>query len=75
MPAQSKLVQYGTCAFGVGMLHHFFPVHAKIGNQDIIDAIERSIELFAKDGKVGTKGVLSCDSLVDFPTDWGLYHN
>jgi hypothetical protein len=56
--SQHQLVQYGTCAIGVGANPGSGTVH--VGNQDIIDLINTSINKFSYQGKVGAKGVTSC---------------
>jgi hypothetical protein len=74
---QHQLVQLGTCAFGARGAGSTANA-AYIGNQDIIDLINSSIQKFSWNGKVGAKGVMNCQSLkgtfesVDM--EWGLYH-
>jgi hypothetical protein len=54
-------VQYGTCAFGVNTGDT-----ATVGyvcSSDIIDLINESIRRFSFNGKVGAKGVMSCQSV------------
>jgi len=73
-----QLVQYGTCAFGVraecrrGSNHDWF---FHVGNQDIIDIINQSVDLFGSNGRVGATGSMSCQAVAMPPrVDWGLYH-
>jgi hypothetical protein len=72
-----QLVQYGTCAFGIN--GDSSANAAYIGNQDIIDLINSSIQKFSWEGKVGAKGHMSCQSLQGLvgggSLTWGLYHN
>lgn len=74
--AQRQLVQYGTCALGA-QLSNTANI-AYVGNQDIIDLINTSIDKFSWDGKVGAKGVMDCQSAsglgVSARVDWGIYH-
>jgi hypothetical protein len=72
--SQHQLVQYGTCAIVVGANPGSGTVH--VGYQDIIDLINTSINKFSYQGKVGAKGVTSCQgALGGNPTvNWGLYH-
>ncbi|KAJ5831849.1 hypothetical protein N7474_000160 [Penicillium riverlandense] len=68
---QHQLVQYGTCGFDVETKAKGF----KIGNQDIIDLINSSIEQFQWNGVVGSKGDMSCQDLISHVSVfWGLYH-
>lgn len=67
---QHQLVQYGTCAFGV-TTEDLLPA-LSIGNQDIIDLINSSIQKFSWNGLVGARGQMACrQGQVVF---WGLYH-
>ncbi|GFF25316.1 hypothetical protein IFM46972_01364 [Aspergillus udagawae] len=56
-----QLLQYGTCAFGVEHDPDFAdgPIY-KIGNQDIIDLINDSVNRFQWFGLVGAKGEMDC---------------
>jgi hypothetical protein len=71
-----QLVQAGTCAFGIN--GDSSANAAYIGNQDIIDLINTSIQRFSWEGKVGAKGHMSCQSLQGLigggSLTWGLYH-
>ncbi|KAJ4369601.1 hypothetical protein N0V83_005363 [Neocucurbitaria cava] len=73
---QHQLVQYGTCAFGVTPEDSLN--YAYIGNQDIIDVINASIQKFSYNGKVGAKGVMGCQSgqgeVSGDEVTWGIYH-
>ncbi|KAF5668773.1 RF2-like protein [Fusarium denticulatum] len=72
-----QLVQYGTCAFGAQGAGSNMNA-AYIGNQDIIDLINSSIEKFQWEGKVGAAGVMGCQSLTGLVGSvnmrWGIYH-
>lgn len=76
-PIQTTVISYGTRAFGIQLSEL---VLIKIGSQDVTDITGDSIRMFAKDGKVGTKGVMSCQVAGDDPYgdsiafEWGLYH-
>ncbi|KAK2874968.1 hypothetical protein FQN49_001901 [Arthroderma sp. PD_2] len=68
----TQLVQFGTCAFNAGSESGW----SKIGNSDIIDLINGSIQKFQRDGKVGSKGRMTCQNVglgVNW-VNWGLYH-
>jgi len=74
LPIQHQLVQYGTCAFGVtangdNFLNSYWYY---VGNQDIIDLIHSSIDLFQWYGLVGASGYMNCQP--DTDVTWGLYH-
>jgi len=74
--AQRKLVQYGTCALGA-QLSNTANI-AYVGNQDIIDLINTSIDKFSWNGKVGAKCTMDCQSarglIGSSRVDWGIYH-
>ena len=74
--AQRQLVQYGTCALGA-QLSNTANI-AYVGNQDIIDLINTSIDKFSWNGKVGAKGTMDCQSASGLTgsarVDWGIYH-
>lgn len=63
---------FGTCAFQAGSVHHI-----KVGNQDIIDLIHSSIDMFASsDGRVGASGSVDCQNMLWPQTDttgWSIY--
>jgi hypothetical protein len=75
---QHQLVQYGTCAFGTQHDWKFGggtgPIY-KVGNEDIIDLINDSVNRFQWNGLVGAKGSMVCKGYPDAPIEWGLYHN
>lgn len=71
---QHQLVEYGTCAFGVQRAQvgafYFY-----VGNADIIDIINTSVDRFGSSGLVGAKGFMWCNPTLLSPgTNWGLYH-
>jgi hypothetical protein len=72
-----QLVQWGNCAFGVKAvcpssgLHDWF---FHVGNEDIIDVIHQSIDMFGADGRVAAHGTFKCQAAATPPTvEWGLY--
>lgn len=65
---QRTLAEYGTCAFGAEVVG----TSSKIGNQDVIDLIQASIDQFQWNGLVGAKGRMLCDW--GYTVEWGLYH-
>ncbi|KAK9358199.1 putative necrosis-inducing factor-domain-containing protein [Lipomyces starkeyi] len=77
MSSFKTLATYGTCAFGVvaapgqgGMdLFH-------VGNQDIIDLINSSNELFNWNGLMGASGQMPCQQVGFGPLNinWAIYH-
>lgn len=73
---QHQLVQYGTCAFGVRYNQPTTPDVMHIGNQDIINLINESVEKFQWYDKVGTKGSMMCKVNMNGRqyVEWGLYH-
>ena len=72
-----QLVQYGSCAFGV-QGHSGSSPGFNVGNQDIIDLIHSSVDKFAWNGLVGSKGDMPCQPLLvsegNVGVHWGLYH-
>lgn len=71
---QSQLVQFGTCAFGVTARGNCM---TKIGNSDIIDLINSSVDQFQWNGLVSAKGSMSCQcaGIGHATVEWGIYHN
>ncbi|PSN59371.1 hypothetical protein BS50DRAFT_476817, partial [Corynespora cassiicola Philippines] len=71
-----QLAQYGTCAFGAQGNKSMN--WAYIGNQDIIDLINDSINRFQWNGLVGAKGSMACrggsGQIIDTEMIWGIYH-
>ncbi|KAM5441402.1 hypothetical protein MferCBS31731_003473 [Microsporum ferrugineum] len=74
--AQHQLVQFGTCAFGVrtGLEGAWHAI--KVGNSDISDLINASINRFQWYGKVGAEGDMSCEKVTtgEQRVRWGIYH-
>ncbi|EZF27340.1 hypothetical protein H100_00636 [Trichophyton rubrum MR850] len=74
--AQHRLVQFGTCAFGVqtGLEGSWHAI--KVGNADISDLINASIDKFQWYGKVGAKGDMPCQKVTtgNQRVRWGIYH-
>jgi hypothetical protein len=75
---QHQLVQYGTCAFGVQASYVIGIVDYRVGNQDIIDLIHSSVDMYGGAGVVGSKGTMPCQCDVDpggtISVTWGIYH-
>ncbi|KAF7967881.1 hypothetical protein HWV62_32820 [Athelia sp. TMB] len=73
--AQRQLVQFGTCAFGITVISDGAAI---VGNQDIIDLINSSIQLFGSGRRVAAKGAMPCNALFGGPrltVDWELRTN
>lgn len=68
-----QLASFGTCAFGARS-----NAAINVGNQDIIDLIHSSIDMFqSPDGKVGADGQVDCQNQASLSTNhmwWGIYH-
>lgn len=74
----TQIVSYGTCVMDVKGRTPDDGTF-KIGNQDIIDIINSSIEKFAWNGLVGAMGTTACQGFFggeDYTStvDWRLYH-
>lgn len=69
---QRTLVSYGTCNLGVTVTTG---IDANIGNQDIMDLIHSSIQMFTYNGLVAAEGTMSCQDSFGFhqSVDWGIY--
>jgi hypothetical protein len=72
----NTIVSYGTCNFDVqsydlgnGSVDYY------VGAQDIIDLINSSIAMYASNGKVGSKGTMTCngDTIASVSVTWGIY--
>ncbi|KAH8904978.1 hypothetical protein BR93DRAFT_759529 [Coniochaeta sp. PMI_546] len=77
---QHQLVEWGTCAFGVQPTDHVGG-YFEIGNLDIIDIINTSVDQFANfhGGKVGSAGYMECGGSLgahgtSHGVQWGIYH-
>jgi len=72
---QRELVSYGSCKFGVersGSLNG--NVNFVVGNQDIINIIASSVNMFGGSGRVGAKGTMNCQGNIKGQSVlWGLY--
>ncbi|KAM0425546.1 hypothetical protein ACHAPT_009338 [Fusarium lateritium] len=66
--SQRQLASYGSCAFGATLKGP--GSGCRVGNEDIMDIIKWSIDRFAWEGLVGSKGIMRCGNCV---IDWGLY--
>jgi Pathogen effector len=72
---QHQLVQYGSCALGVQGSGSGQGDWFHVGNQDIIDLIHSSIDMYQWNGKVGSKGNMPCQGAGgNVNVNWGLYH-
>lgn len=75
---QRQLAQFGSCAFGVTAAFSWTTAWVKVGNQDIIDLIHSSAQMFAsEDGLVGAKGAMGCQAGPVTENDevqWEIYH-
>jgi len=71
----NTIASYGSCNFDVqsntpgnGAVDYY------VGAQDIIDLINSSIQMFASNGKVGSKGDMTCKGDVSHvDVTWGIY--
>lgn len=72
-----EILLYGSCAFGIQRTGGTGgAVQFKIGDQDVIDAINESVEKFGSSGKVGAKGVMPCDGTTagtKVKVEWSIY--
>ncbi|KAK5659138.1 hypothetical protein OQA88_1228 [Cercophora sp. LCS_1] len=73
-----QVAQYGTCAIGVTVLTSMTVM--KLGNQDIIKFISRSIDQFLWNGLVGSEAKMNCPDIIDgdkvtATAQFGLYHD
>ncbi|KAK2758804.1 hypothetical protein FQN54_003496 [Arachnomyces sp. PD_36] len=66
---QRKIAEHGTCAFGAQV----DGTVSKVGNQDVIDLIQASIDQFQWNGLVGAQGEMNCGYIYD--VRWAIYHN
>ncbi|EPS35532.1 hypothetical protein H072_11031 [Dactylellina haptotyla CBS 200.50] len=74
---QRKILEYGSCAFGIERTGGTGgAVQFKVGGQDVIDVINDAIKKFSSNGRVGARGVMSCDGTTvgtHVNVLWGLY--
>ncbi|KAI0868461.1 hypothetical protein GGS24DRAFT_482282 [Hypoxylon argillaceum] len=72
---QREIAHSGTCKFGVersGSLNG--NINFLVGNQDVIDIIISSINMFGGSGRVGAKGTMNCQGNIKGQSVlWGLY--
>lgn len=72
-----EILSYGSCAFGIERTGGTGgAVQFKVGGQDVIDAINKSVKKFGSSGKVGAKGVMPCDGTTagtKVKVEWGIY--
>ncbi|EFE44221.1 class V chitinase, putative [Trichophyton verrucosum HKI 0517] len=72
--SQRRLVDFGTCKFGVEATKVDGNIAFYVGAQDIVDIITDAIKQFAKDGRVAAKGDMSCRGNVHGQNvKWGIY--
>jgi hypothetical protein len=69
------IASYGSCHFDVQSNQASNGnVDYSVGASDIVDLINSSVQMFASNGKVGSKGVMSCSGDVSsVQVTWGLY--
>lgn len=69
-----KLIEHGTCAFGV---HVDYDRHAILGKADVENVITEAIGRFAMNGRIGAKGEMACwknkDEKIINGVDWNLH--
>ncbi|CAL5869597.1 uncharacterized protein PFLUO_LOCUS3827 [Penicillium psychrofluorescens] len=72
--SQHQLLQYGSCAFGATQTS--FTGIVQIGNQDIIDLIDSSVQ-YSWNDLISMEGDMSCAVEAGMVTNvnWGLYYN
>ncbi|KAF3225838.1 hypothetical protein TWF106_001711 [Orbilia oligospora] len=74
---QRKILEYGSCAFGIERTGGTGgAVEFKVGGQDVIDVINDAVKRFGSSGRVGARGVMSCDGTTagtHVNVLWGLY--
>jgi len=71
----NTIASYGTCHFDVqsnnpgnGSVDYY------VGAQDIIDLINSSVAMYASNGKVGSKGTMTCKGdAASVSVTWGIY--
>jgi hypothetical protein len=72
----NTIASCGTCNFDVQSND---PGHGSVdydvGAQDIIDLINSSTSMYASNGKVGSKGTMTCkgDTVDSVSVTWGIY--
>lgn len=73
-----QLVSYGTCRVSINVPGVGQSILFRVGNQDIMDIINMSIQKFGENGKVGAEGDMNCQADMFLPsvldTEWVLYH-
>ncbi|PPR08227.1 hypothetical protein CVT24_001242 [Panaeolus cyanescens] len=71
---QRQIASFGTCHFGVEGAETLL-VSYRVGNQDVIDLINDSINRFQQDGRVAARGVMPCDQITPGTVRilWGIY--
>jgi hypothetical protein len=74
--AQVKLASSGTCAFGGEAISGSGPWEAffYVGNQDIVELIHSSIDLYEWNGLIGAMGEMWCSPREAEHVRWGIYH-
>ncbi|KAL2127503.1 hypothetical protein VTI74DRAFT_10626 [Chaetomium olivicolor] len=72
-----EILSFGSCAFGIERTGGTGgAVEFKVGGQDVIDVINDAVKKYGGSGKVGARGVMSCDgTTVGTHVDvlWGIY--
>jgi hypothetical protein len=58
---QRRIVDFGTCAFGVEATKVNRNTNFVVEGQDVIDIINESVKRFGSGGRVGARGNMDCD--------------
>lgn len=71
---QHQIAQYNSCKFGVQGNGQGNSVAFYVGNQDIMDLIHSSVNMYQWNNLVGSKGSMPCQgNQNDVTVSWGLY--
>lgn len=71
---QHQIAQYGSCKFGVQGMGKHGNIAFYVGDQDIVDIINTSVQKFSWNGLVSAKGMMSCSGdVTGQEVQWGLY--
>jgi hypothetical protein len=71
---QREIASHGSCHFGVKATKTNGNVNFKVGGQDVIDIINSAMAQFGRDGLIGAKGDMNCNSNIKSqPVLWGIY--
>lgn len=71
---QHQIAEYGSCKFGVQGMGKDGNIAYYVGDQDIVDIINESVQRFTWNGLVGAKGTMSCSGdVTGQEVEWGIY--